>query len=254
MFNTLFILLSGSLIAGAAGAWEARPGEEDQTRHIVIGGDMLFKNPHGRTRRALIDPLSTRFWPGNTIPYSLTHANAATRALFRQAIHEIHTKTRVRFVPRRHQRDYIKVETVPDLRCRAMTGYTGGAQLFQISSDPVCATKSAILHELAHALGFVHEHNRPDRDQYIEVRWQNVQEHGSEDLAIEHTSLARGPYDYDSVTHYPAYVLSQNGRPTLWPRDPAISPARLGNRPALSDGDVRMINLAYPARSARARP
>ena len=28
---------------------------------------------------------------------------------------------------------------------------------------------------MAHSLGFFHEHSRPDRDKFVEVKWGNVQ-------------------------------------------------------------------------------
>ncbi|PIO60340.1 astacin [Teladorsagia circumcincta] len=62
-------------------------------------------------------------------------------------------------------------------------------------------------HELGHALGFFHTHQRHDRDEYITVNWTNF------DIGDNYTSQFVKqsnitndnyglPYDYGSVMHY----------------------------------------------------
>ena len=44
----------------------------------------------------------------------------------------------------------------------------------QLTSLAVCFSQATILHEIMHALGFWHEHSRPDRAKHIEIYWENI--------------------------------------------------------------------------------
>ena len=48
----------------------------------------------------------------------------------------------------------------------------GGAQ--RLSLAPDCFQHGTILHEFMHTLGFYHEENRGDRDDYVRINWDNI--------------------------------------------------------------------------------
>jgi hypothetical protein len=70
-----------------------------------------------------------------------------------------------------------------------------------------------IVHELGHALGYWHEQSRADRDQYVQINWANIQQGTENNFQIRPDqgplgSGEYGPYDFDSVMHYPACAFS----------------------------------------------
>lgn len=56
-----------------------------------------------------------------------------------------------------------------------MLGRIGGKQNLSLDPDG-CLDMDTIQHEFMHAVGFTHEHNRPDRDDYVDVLWDNIPE------------------------------------------------------------------------------
>jgi Astacin (Peptidase family M12A) len=87
----------------------------------------------------------------------------------------------------------------------------------EITLNPYCQLSGAI-HETLHALGFIHMQQVPDRDNYVNIHYDNIQP--AFKYAFEKTRLPinmfNTKYDYDSVMHYVsnAYAIDMN-RPTM---------------------------------------
>lgn len=55
-------------------------------------------------------------------------------------------------------------------------GYYKNYGAHQVNLAPACyaSQTGTTMHELMHRVGFHHEHTRPDRDNYVDVIWANI--------------------------------------------------------------------------------
>lgn len=72
-------------------------------------------------------------------------------------------------------------------RCNSMVGVVGNGEQI-LNMGPGCEYVGLVLHEFGHAIGYFHEHNRPDRDNVIQVLWDNVQECKFSWIEAHHTT------------------------------------------------------------------
>lgn len=67
-------------------------------------------------------------------------------------------------------------------------------------------------HELMHRLGFHHEQSRPDRDDHVNIEWDNITSgNSSQFLRYASDNTLGTPYDYTSIMHYGACGFSTCG-------------------------------------------
>lgn len=101
------------------------------------------------------------------------------------------------------------------------------------------------MHELGHSIGFYHEHTRPDRDNHVDVIYDNIAYHFEDQFSKipygESDTLEIG-YDAASIMHYKRNAFSRNGSDTIRAKDPAIP---IGDARELSPLDIAKANALY---------
>ncbi|KAI6218478.1 Peptidase M12A and Metridin ShK toxin domain containing protein [Aphelenchoides besseyi] len=237
--------------------------DEDFANAEKLNKDELFRNaipveevnhyktdirgPYANQRRVKRNGVSrtTKLWPQGRIPYAISpHYSTHERALLARAVKQYHDKTCVRFVPRSSgEGDYLFIGKVDG--CFSEVGRTSGVQV--LSLDNGCMEYPTIIHEMMHVVGFYHEHERWDRDTFIDIIWQNI-DRGALDqfgkVDLSKTSYYGQPYDYRSILHYDSLAFSKNGFPTMLPKKAGFA-STIGNAKDFSDVDLAKINRMY---------
>jgi Astacin (Peptidase family M12A) len=186
-------------------------------------------------------------WPERTIPYAVDPAFRAPDRLA-QAVAHWNARTSIRFVPRKRERDYLLVTRVAGAAV-CDVGRRGGEQKLALGDG---CTVGAIIHELGHTIGLWHEHCRLDRDQWVTVDFTNVQDDCADNFRQDFLCGAETPtrdigaYDYGSIMHYPADAFQIDPDfPTLTALRPLPAGVEMGQRRALSAGDIASVEALY---------
>lgn len=182
-------------------------------------------------------------WSRAIIPYVIDdlHFDDIERFYIEATMREINSSTCVKFIPRTVEPNYVFVR-FNSLECRSKVGFANiGRQIVTLNRH--CMNRNGILHELLHVLGFFHEQNRQDRDDYVIIHWDNIKTGKNINFEKQTFNVTHSdtPYDFASVMHYPTDAWSKNGNPTISPKDNTVQIKADG----LSKIDLLQINQLY---------
>ena len=155
-------------------------------------------------------------WFGRTIPYVIDSSVESLRKFIEGdtattgAIQIIQEQTHLRFVARSNQNDYIRF--VHGESCSSPCGRQGGRQDVKLNKH-TCDRSDVVVHEIAHAIGMRHEHSRRDRDRFVNVHWDNIED-GKQHWFEKHSASdgsEHGLYDFSSIMHYQGCAFGRGG-------------------------------------------
>ncbi|CAH0558866.1 unnamed protein product [Brassicogethes aeneus] len=222
----------------------------------IIGDIAVLKykdeNNNKRITKRAVTAVEARVWEFGIIPYEIDDNlfDGTFIALIKQAMRHWESFTCIRFVERNaHVHDNYIFITERDCGCCSFVGKKGdGVQ--SVSLAPHCKKLGIIIHELGHAIGFWHEHTRPDRNEHVQIITENIflgHENNFNKLPESDVSSMGLPYDYESIMHYANNAFAKgNFLDTIVPINyKGETPPIIGQRLRLSDGDIRQANILY---------
>ena len=214
--------------------------------YVVYQGDILvaekedfYKN--GMDKKPLIVG-RPKLWPGGKVPYEIESGLTNVKAI-NDAIEFFNENTDVRFVLRQGEKGYVEFKK-GEHNCYASLGYKEKKR--QVVLEKGCGKKE-ILHELMHILGFFHEQCREDRDDYLIVIWDNIDEKFHPQFKKIPMSLMHikgSNFDFNSIMLYgPSFFALYPGEFTMTTTSSDIYKGNTVGE--LSQGDIVRINSIY---------
>lgn len=173
---------------------------------------------NGNLRTGLVN--TTYRWPGKVVPVEFTaDLNEAQRAEVLRGLRAIEAAAPcISFVNHTDEVDFVQVHGKPT-GCWSMVGRIGGMQQLNLQLNG-CVYARTIVHEFLHALGFYHMQSSYERDAYVRVAWEHIQDglaHNFNQYEADRITNFGHEYDIRSIMHYSAYSFTKNGFATMIP-------------------------------------
>ncbi|XP_040564460.1 uncharacterized protein [Lepeophtheirus salmonis] len=237
--------------------------------HLYPTQGQVVSNDGIKSDRSILSDIGRR-WPNGIVPYGV-HPNASSLAFeIKKGMDYIEKQTCVKFVKRNTETSFLYIIASEIEQCSSYVGYFSDKFTLMSLHNIKCNNGRTIQHELLHALGFTHEHTRPDRDNYMTINWDNIKEDAYREFYryVEKSSDIRDctkspltnksectreelvtteglPYDYGSIMHYSENAFSKSSSKTIKPIQKVPFGIEMGKARSLSYWDILKIRKAY---------
>ncbi|MBT2623108.1 M12 family metallopeptidase [Chryseobacterium sp. ISL-6] len=225
-------------LGGQAITYERRNGMNFFQGDIVLSDRQLTEDNSVNKGGA-----SLSRWPGGKIYYTVASNMGSINAnKITNAVNEYNNKTNTQWIPRTNQTNYVEFifGSSSGYDGWAHIGYRGGKQNISLDQN---ISLGSVIHEMGHTVGLYHEHCRKDRDQYVGIQWNNIQNGQAYNFDIYDSGTEIGPFNINSVMMYWPDSYSKNGQPTI---KRANNTYFTYNRTGFTTGDINTIDTMYP--------
>jgi len=223
----------------------------------------MLENPddNGVLTRSVGTNSRSKNWPNGVVPFRISSAFSDRQ---KQVIYDSMTlfnqKTDgcISFVERSNEPNGINIK--PSQGCWSYVGKIGSWNEQDVSlQQNGCLYHGTVVHELMHAIGFHHEQNRPDRDSYIRVHMENIEEdqrHNFDKLTASNSETFGTSYDLDSVMQYENHAFSKNGQVVIEALNGKVleNVARRADENVMTANDIRAVKAMYSCNSGTISP
>ncbi|XP_071084937.1 blastula protease 10-like [Haliotis cracherodii] len=219
-----------------------------QYMHYYENRRIVPREHNGRGRRVKRKALRSQFtyWPNGVIPFTVDGSfSQAERRLLDASLQAWMEDTCVQFIRARPtDKDVLHIQNGKG--CNSFVGRIGGQQNLNLEAG--CRVKHVMTHELGHVIGLIHEHQRPDRDDYIIVATENVgvgRMKNYRKFDSSRINLFGVDYDYNSIMHYGRTAFSKDDvSTTMITRNPSFQDI-IGTSSKVSFKDAKVVNSMY---------
>ncbi len=186
-------------------------------------------------------------WEDARIPYEINVTSG--RAKVEGAIDEWNKRTRLKLVEHDGEPDFVCF--VNGSACGTPVGRQGRAQNITCDVGSSSFSVGSVIHEIGHSVGFIHEHQRSDRSDFVDIDVDalhsdirhNFRANPKYDSPIgaKARGCLVGEYEFESIMHY-SQSGTVAGHPFSMTLQSGVTAPVIGQRDGLSTGDIAAID------------